>query len=74
MLNLGIQYAWLDVLCLRQKEEGGPSEDLRVEEWKLDVPTIGWVYVTPWVVIYLSGLGQPLSLKDGYLDSDQCWF
>ncbi|PBK81149.1 hypothetical protein ARMGADRAFT_814262 [Armillaria gallica] len=73
MLNLGIEYAWLDVLCLRQK--GGPREDLRVEEWKLDVPTIGRVYDHPSrVMIYLSGLGRPLSLKDGDLDSDQCWF
>ncbi|PBK60529.1 hypothetical protein ARMSODRAFT_922074 [Armillaria solidipes] len=72
MLNLGLEYAWLDVLCLRQK--GGPQEDLRVEEWKLDVPTIGYVYNNVKVVIYLSGLGQPLSLKDGDLDSDQCWF
>ncbi|PBK95978.1 hypothetical protein ARMGADRAFT_1142607 [Armillaria gallica] len=30
MLNLGLQYTWLDVLCLRQK--GGVKEDLRVEE------------------------------------------
>ncbi len=32
----GMGYAWLDVLCLRQ--EGGKNEDLRLEEWKLDVP------------------------------------
>ncbi len=70
MLNLGVEYAWLDVLCLRQKEEGGPREDLRVEEWRLDVPTIGGVYRTHLfhsilkkVVIYLSGLGRPLTLK-----------
>ncbi len=73
MLNLGIEYTWLDVLCLRQKD--GPREDLRVEEWKLDVPTIGRVYDNAFkVVIYLSGLGRPLSLKNGDLDSDQCWF
>ncbi len=72
MLNLGVEYTWLDVLCLRQK--GGLWEDLRVEEWKLDVPTIGYVYDSAKVVIYLSGLGQPLSLKEGDLDSDQCWF
>ncbi len=65
MLNLGVQYTWLDVVCLRQK--GGLQEDLRVEEWKLDVPTIGYVYKWATVVIYLSGLGQPLSLKDGSL-------
>ncbi len=72
MLNLGLEYTWLDVLCLRQK--GGPWEDLRVKEWKLDVPTIGYVYRNAKVVIYLSGLGQPLSLTNGDLDSDQCWF
>ncbi|KAK0430673.1 hypothetical protein EV421DRAFT_1721290 [Armillaria borealis] len=72
MLNLGLEYMWLDMLCLRQK--GGPQEDLCVEEWKLDVPIIGHVYDLAMVVVYLSGLGLPLSLKDGDLDSDQCWF
>ncbi|SJL15504.1 uncharacterized protein ARMOST_19004 [Armillaria ostoyae] len=72
MLNLGVEYMWLDVLCLRQK--GGPKEDLRMEEWKLDVPTIGQVYHRAEVVIYLSGLGLPLSVKEGDLDSDRCWF
>ncbi len=42
LLNLGAEYVWLDVLCLRQ--EGGPREDLRAEEWKLDRPTIGHVF------------------------------
>ncbi len=74
MLNLGAEYVWLDVLCLRQKEEGGPREDLRAQEWRLDVPTIGGVYKNVKVVIYLSGLGRPLRLKDGDLDSDRSWF
>ncbi len=56
MLNLGAEYMWLEVLCLRQKDEGGLREDLRMEEWKLDVPTIGGMYNGK-VVIYLSGLG-----------------
>ncbi|KAK0229126.1 hypothetical protein EDD85DRAFT_776605, partial [Armillaria nabsnona] len=72
MLNLGAEYTWLDVLCLRQK--GGAREELREEEWKLDVPTIGAVYEVNKVVIYLSGLGRPLSLKEGDLESTQCWF
>ncbi|SJL15983.1 uncharacterized protein ARMOST_19497 [Armillaria ostoyae] len=72
MLNLDVEYTWLDVLCLRQK--GGPREDLRAEEWKLDVPTIGNIYRMIQVVVYLSGLGWPLSLKEGDLDSDLCWF
>ncbi|KAK0429677.1 hypothetical protein EV421DRAFT_1722899, partial [Armillaria borealis] len=72
MLNLGLEYAWLDVLCLRQV--GGPREDLRAEEWKLDVPTIGAAYYNENVVCYLSGLGRPLTLKKGDLESEQCWF
>ncbi|KAK0506456.1 hypothetical protein EDD18DRAFT_1240950 [Armillaria luteobubalina] len=72
MLNMGLEYAWLDVLCLRQR--GGPREDLRVEEWKLDVPTIGIIYHGAEVVCYLSGLGLPLSLKEGDLESDRSWF
>ncbi|PBK77599.1 hypothetical protein ARMSODRAFT_1012743 [Armillaria solidipes] len=72
MLNLGVEYTWLDVLCLRQR--GGPREDLRVEEWKLDVPTIGAIYQRAWVVCYLSGLGLRLSLKEGSLESDRSWF
>ncbi len=80
MLNLGKEYVWLDVLCLRQKEEGRSREDLRVKEWRLDVPTIGCVYKQGTVyehkkvVIYLSGLGRPLRLKDGDLDSNWNWF
>ncbi|KAK0500891.1 hypothetical protein EDD18DRAFT_1280172 [Armillaria luteobubalina] len=72
MLNLGLEYTWLDVLCLRQV--GGPREDLRTEEWKLDVPTIGRVYKFEDVVCYLSGLGRPLTLKEGDLESDRSWF
>ncbi|KAK0465664.1 hypothetical protein IW261DRAFT_1613416 [Armillaria novae-zelandiae] len=72
MLNLGLEYTWLDVLCLRQR--GGSREDLRVEEWKVDVPTIGAVYISAFVVWYLSGLGLPLSLKEGDLESDRSWF
>ncbi|KAK0482799.1 hypothetical protein IW261DRAFT_1053046 [Armillaria novae-zelandiae] len=72
MLNLAHDYVWLDVLCLRQKD--GVREDLRAEEWKLDVPTIGCMYKHPLVVVYLSGLGRSVSLNEGDLDSDRCWF
>ncbi len=73
MLNHGAEYAWLDVLCLRQV--GGRGEDLRAEEWKVDVPTIGGVYVMAYnqLVCYLSGLGRPFSLKEDDLESDTCW-
>ncbi|KAK0461572.1 hypothetical protein IW261DRAFT_204646, partial [Armillaria novae-zelandiae] len=77
MLNLEEEYAWLDVLCLRQEggpREGGPREDLRAEEWRLDVPTIGHVYRERGVTCYLSGLGRPLTLNEGDLESDRSWF
>ncbi|PBK58652.1 hypothetical protein ARMSODRAFT_967555 [Armillaria solidipes] len=73
MLNAGAEYAWLDVLCLRQ--EDGRREDLRAEEWKLDVPTIGFVYkgFEP-IVYYFNGLGRPLHIKAGDFESDRNWF
>ncbi|KAK0435707.1 uncharacterized protein EV420DRAFT_1676285 [Desarmillaria tabescens] len=77
MLNKGVVYVWLDVLCLRQKyhprqdhlEEDHCREKLCMEEWKLDMPTIGYVYDEACVMYYLSGLGQPLSLTPGYFDT-----
>ncbi len=73
MLTLGADYAWLDILCLRQ--EGGKGEHLRAEEWKLDVPTIGWVYEWAWLVVcYFSGLGRPLHLTLRDLEGDRSWF
>ncbi|KAK0440188.1 uncharacterized protein EV420DRAFT_1582073 [Desarmillaria tabescens] len=60
MLSMRAEYVWLDVLCLRQA--GGRGEHLRAEEWKVDVPTIGWVYSTSPVGCYFNGLGRPLKL------------
>ncbi|KAG7440764.1 uncharacterized protein BT62DRAFT_1080624 [Guyanagaster necrorhizus] len=73
MLNLGAEYIWLDVLCLRRrgKEE---NELLREEEWKLDVSTSGYVYhETEMVVYYFCGLGGAFSLKMDDLDSPRFW-
>ncbi len=71
MLNLGAEYAWLDVLCLRQ--EGGQNEGLRAGEWMLDVPNIGNAYVKEKVVCYFNGLGRPL--ERGFdSDSARSWF
>ncbi|KAK0230065.1 hypothetical protein IW262DRAFT_1291245 [Armillaria fumosa] len=72
--DLEAEYAWLDILCLRQ--EGGKGEHLRLEEWKLDVPTIGSVYdrARSRLVCYFNGLGRPLHLTPGYFKSDRCWF
>ena len=60
LLTLGAEYVWIDVLCLRQKSEVDYLEKLRVEEWKLDVPTIGNVYrAATNIVRYFNGLGVP---------------
>ncbi|KAH6915777.1 hypothetical protein BKA70DRAFT_1178971 [Coprinopsis sp. MPI-PUGE-AT-0042] len=72
LLNMGAEYAWLDVLCLRQFDQEVPGEALRQEEWKMDVPTIGRVYEeTHHVVHYFSGLGRPFAIGD--LTSDRHW-
>ncbi|PBK63541.1 hypothetical protein ARMSODRAFT_861378, partial [Armillaria solidipes] len=74
MLNERAEYMWLDVLCLRQKGQD-EDEDLRNEEWKVDLPTIGWVYhKAEKVVCYFSGLGLPLSFEPGDFESRRCWF
>ncbi|KAK0199535.1 hypothetical protein DFS33DRAFT_226457 [Desarmillaria ectypa] len=72
MLNLGAKYAWLDVLCLRMYSQ---RDYLRVEEWKLDIPTIGYVFQeAKKMVCYFSGLGRPLRFKMGDFESDLSWF
>ncbi len=73
MLNLGVEYVWLDVLCLRQK--GRKNKYRRKAEWRVDVPTIGRVYYGDHrVVCYFCGLGRPLIFEEGYFESDRCWF
>ena len=118
MIRLGVCYAWLDVLCLRQRAQPTFATDLaipanreevmeritpstgevvesiplstqevverreqrRLEEWKVDVPTIGAIYSNlaenglyrggP-IVIFMSGLGRPF--RDEGWDSERHW-
>ena len=101
MIRLGVRYAWLDVLCLRQRrrDQPTPATDLaiqmsippstetlerrekhRLEEWKVDVPTIGAIYSNldenglygdgP-IIIFMSGLGRPF--RDEGWDSQRHW-
>ena len=80
LLNLGAQYVWLDVVCLRQVSSDSAREALRVEEWKIDVPTIGKIYeASPSVdnvIRYLNGLGKAFR-RDGWHDkrhwSQRAW-
>ena len=58
MIRLGVRYAWLDVLCLRQqfrpafpkglaipaREIVEKHNECREKEWEVDVPTIGAIY------------------------------
>ncbi|KAF8464228.1 hypothetical protein BDZ91DRAFT_639598, partial [Kalaharituber pfeilii] len=60
MLQLSGRYLWLDVLCLRQECEGDDQkEDLRLEEWKMDIPTIGSIYHSAQaVIVFFNGVGR----------------
>lgn len=80
LIGLGTMYIWLDVLCLRQHSITSnvfqvPADILntiRVEEWKVDVPTIGNIYrAAEGIVRYFNGLGQPF-LNEGW-DSPRHW-
>ena len=69
LLTLGAEYVWIDVVCLRQQSEVDDLEQLRKEEWKLDVPTIGNIYrAAAKIVRYFNGLGVCFS-NDGWDDS-----
>ncbi|GJE99069.1 hypothetical protein PsYK624_153100 [Phanerochaete sordida] len=74
LLNFGAEYVWLDVLCLRQV--GQPEDEkLREEEWKLDIPTIGFIYSLRDVpcVTYFNGLGLPFDPSERALSSKRHW-
>ncbi|GJE94692.1 hypothetical protein PsYK624_108630 [Phanerochaete sordida] len=82
LLNCGAQYAWLDILCLRQV---GRKEDeaKRQEEWRVDVPSIGFIYSPPHrstrpmeygpVACYFNGLGRPFTLQDDMFSDPRHW-
>ncbi|KZT25679.1 hypothetical protein NEOLEDRAFT_1241558 [Neolentinus lepideus HHB14362 ss-1] len=64
LLNLGAEYAWLDVVCLRQHSDSDASEFDRVQEWAVDIPTIGAIYEkAEQVVRYYNGLGVPFECR-----------
>ena len=94
MIRLGVRYAWLDVLCLRQKVQSTLAinlaipvtevverrEQRRLEEWGVDVPTIGGVYTNSLlyctlkdrtVVVFMNGLGRPF--RDEGWASERHW-
>ncbi|RGA73443.1 hypothetical protein DPZ16_34415, partial [Klebsiella pneumoniae] len=77
LLNIGAEYVWLDVLCLRQKG-GEEDEAQRLEEWKTDIPTIGHIYhASPGdrpCIVYFNGLGLPLDTSQEVIASPTHWF
>ncbi|KAK0186014.1 hypothetical protein F5146DRAFT_165506 [Armillaria mellea] len=61
-----ISHAWTDA---------GDRVDVQTAINGYEWPVLRGVYA--WVdsvVVYLSGLGRPLTLKEGDLESDRCWF
>ena len=89
LLNLGAEYVWLDVLCLRQQVDEKTRqrlgwdfdtwhniEVLRQEEWRLDVPTIGHVFrckPSQVVITYFSGLGRPFCVTPEMFAESRSW-
>ena len=76
LLNLGAEYVFLDVLCLRQGDSKKPGKEYqRKKEWRLDVPTIGQIYRRPGqtVIIYFNGLGLPFTITSNALNSSYHW-
>ncbi|KIP07598.1 hypothetical protein PHLGIDRAFT_117984 [Phlebiopsis gigantea 11061_1 CR5-6] len=94
LLNLGAEYAWIDIFCLRQKiprkqskystvklrpltkKQRKDFEELRLEEWKLDVPTIGHIYQHDryqTVITYFNGLGRPFVIGPSIVRSSLHW-
>lgn len=73
LLNMDVEYAWLDVLCLRQSCLDPGKEEIRKKEWAVDVPTIGSVYVQGAfrVLQYMNGLGRAFEVS-GW-DSPRHW-
>ncbi|KIP03870.1 hypothetical protein PHLGIDRAFT_222771 [Phlebiopsis gigantea 11061_1 CR5-6] len=76
LLNLGAEYVFLDVLCLRQ---GGVAsmKTRRREEWKTDIATVGHVYRHhryQTTVVYFNGLGRPFDIHQDLLGSPMHWF
>lgn len=78
-IESGSEYCWLDVLCLRQYAHQGKGpgnewvmtaeddikNEVRAEEIKIDVPTIGNVYRKAFKILYyFNNLGRPL-VTDG---------
>ncbi|GJE99058.1 hypothetical protein PsYK624_152980 [Phanerochaete sordida] len=75
LLNFGAEYVWLDILCLRQ-EGRAEDEPRRLKEWRLDIPTIGYIYSFPNTpcITYFNGLGLPFDPKPHVLASDRHCF
>ena len=77
LLNMGAEYVFLDVLCLRQEDGDAENERKRRDEWKVDVPTIGHVYRhDPFqtTIVYFNGLGFPFNPTHTCLSTDLHWF
>ena len=86
LLNMGAQYVWLDVLCLRQVDNRpgtlqARNERLRAQEWTTDIPTIGYIYQRDRFrvagpvpcITYFNGLGLPFTTSPAVLNSSKHW-
>ncbi|KAF8455704.1 hypothetical protein BGX38DRAFT_1166268 [Terfezia claveryi] len=75
LVGMNARYCWLDVLCLRQEHpDDAEAEKIRLDEWELDVPTVGIVFVhAKRVVTYFNGLGRQFNPEKLGTDSSRNW-
>lgn len=75
LVEMNARYCWLDVLCLRQANPEDPeAEKVRLDEWELDVPTVGIVYVhARRVVTFFNGLGRKFDSEQWNGESPRHW-
>ncbi|KAK0440489.1 uncharacterized protein EV420DRAFT_1239513, partial [Desarmillaria tabescens] len=72
LLKMGAEYVWLDLLCLRQKN--GQREDLHVDKWKTDVPTIRSIHRWAEVVVHYFDVLRETTNLDNSDGGNHCWF
>ena len=76
LLNMGAEYVFLDVLCLRQ--QGAPAmEEVRQKEWEVDVPVLRTIYrhdIYQTTIVYFNGVGLPFDISPAQLNSEFHWF
>ncbi|KLO16723.1 hypothetical protein SCHPADRAFT_937589 [Schizopora paradoxa] len=73
LVDLGEEYVWIDILCLRQRALDSSKEEMRKLEWEVDLPTIGFIFDrhAERVIRYMNGLGR--TFRNSGWDDPRHW-